>query len=132
RVRLLRAQQPRQGPDLFAMILMAVPAAIVAIVFIDLGGIAFALFMALIGWICMHELYRLLARWKPVSLVGFASLLAMVLGARYGSQRDVLEIAVATVPVLVLFVMARPQMAGATVAVAGTLLGVYWLGFAFA
>jgi phosphatidate cytidylyltransferase len=127
-----RPQPPRQGSDLLARILVAVPAAIVAIVFIDLGGVAFALFMLAIGWICMHELYRLLGRWKPLPVVGFASLLGMVLAARYGSQRDVLEVAVATLPVLVLLVFARPQHAGATVAVAGTLLGVYWLGFAFA
>jgi phosphatidate cytidylyltransferase len=33
---------------------------------------------------------------------------------------------------LAVFVMTRQEMRGATVAVAGTLLGVYWLGFAFA
>jgi phosphatidate cytidylyltransferase len=34
--------------------------------------------------------------------------------------------------VLVLFVMTRPDTKGATVAVAGTLLGVFWIGLAFA
>jgi phosphatidate cytidylyltransferase len=110
---------------------VAVPAAIVTIVFIDVGGLAFALFLIAIGLICMHELYRLLARWRPVSLVGFAALAGMVLGARYGSQREVLEVAVAAVPVLFLFVVARGH-GHATVAIAGTLLGIYWIGFAFA
>jgi phosphatidate cytidylyltransferase len=113
-------------------VIVAVPAAIVAIVFVDLGGLAWALFMAAIGLVCMHELYRLLDRWRPLPLVGFLALLSMVLAGRYGSQSTVLEIAVATVPVLVLFVIGRPQHGGATVAIAGTLLGVYWLGFAFA
>jgi phosphatidate cytidylyltransferase len=120
------------GSDLLGRIVVAVPAAVVAIVFIDLGGLPFAAFMILIGWICLHELYRLLSRWKPLPLVGFASLAGMVLAARYGNVRDVLEVAVATLPVLVLLVMARPQRGVATVAVAGTLLGVYWIGFAFA
>jgi phosphatidate cytidylyltransferase len=111
---------------------VAVPAAVVAIVFIDLGGTAFAGFMVVIGWICMHELYRLLGRWKPVSLVGFVSLAGMVAAARYGNVRDVLEVAIATFPVMVVFVMARPRHAGATVAVAGTLLGVFWIGLAVA
>ncbi len=111
---------------------MAVPAAVVAILFVDLGGLAFALFMMVIGWICMHELYRLLQRWRPLPLVGFASLAGMVLAARYGTERQVLEVAMATLPVLVLFVMTRPAPVGATVAVAGTVLGVYWIGFAFA
>jgi phosphatidate cytidylyltransferase len=53
----------------------------------------------------------------------------MVLAARYGNHREVLEVAVATVPVLFLLVIARGQ-GHATVAMAGTLLGVYWIGFA--
>ncbi len=127
-----RQKPPSGGSDLLARILVAVPAAVVAILFIDFGGLAFALFMMVIGWVCMHELYRLLLRWRPLPLVGFASLAGMVLAARYGTVRDVLEVGVATLPVLVLFVMARPRHDGATVAVAGTLLGVYWIGFAFA
>jgi phosphatidate cytidylyltransferase len=105
---------------------------VLAIVFIDLGGTPFALFMVAIGLICMHELYRMLGRWRPVALVGFASLAGMVIAARYGGIREVMEVAVATVPVLFLAVLTRPQHGGATVAIAGTLLGVYWIGFAFA
>ena len=103
-----------------------------AIVFVDLGGLPWALFMIAAGWLCLHELYRMLARWRPAALVGFASLAAMVLAGRYGNQRDVLEVAVATLPVLFLIVLARGQTAGVTVSVAGTLLGVYWVGLAFA
>ncbi|MGI8412157.1 MAG: phosphatidate cytidylyltransferase [Solirubrobacteraceae bacterium] len=111
---------------------MAIPAAIVAIVFVDLGGLPFALFMIAAGLMCMHELYRMLARWKPIPSVGFAALVVMVIAARYGSQRDVLEVAVGTLPVLILVVIARAQHRGATISIAGTLLGVYWLGLAFA
>lgn len=123
---------PRRRSDLFSRVLVAVPASIVAIVFVDLGGLPFALFMIAIGCACLHELYRLLARWRPVPLVGFAALAGMVLAARYGGQRPVLEVAVATVPVLFLAVVMRAQHGGATVAIAGTLLGVYWIGLAFA
>jgi phosphatidate cytidylyltransferase len=105
---------------------------VLAIVFIDLGGTPFALFMVAIGLVCMHELYRMLGRWRPVVLVGFASLVGMALAARYGGIRQVMEVAVATVPVLFLAVLTRPQHGGTTVAIAGTLLGVYWIGFAFA
>jgi phosphatidate cytidylyltransferase len=87
--------------------------------------------MMVIGWVCLHELYRMLERWRPVALVGFAAMTALVLAARYGTQKQVLEVTVATVPVLFLAVLARGQR-GATVAMAGTLLGVYWLGLAFA
>jgi phosphatidate cytidylyltransferase len=127
-----RDREPRQRSDLLARILVAIPASVVAIVFISLGGLAFAVFMIVTGAACLHELYRLLDRWKPVSVVGFAALAGMVLAARYGSLRVVLEVAVAIVPVLFLAVVAREQQGGATVAIAGTLLGVYWIGFAFA
>jgi phosphatidate cytidylyltransferase len=126
-----RRRPPRQRSDLLARIVVAVPAAFIAIVFVDLGGLPFALLMIAIGWVCMHELYRMLARWRPLPVIGFASLAGMVLAARYGGQRYVMEVAVATVPVLFVFVIARPQRGGATVAIAGTLLGVFWLGFAF-
>ena len=42
-----------------------------------------------------------------------------------------LEVAVATVPVLFLACGRRGQGSGTTVAIAGTLLGVYWIGLAF-
>ena len=112
--------------------LVAVPAAIIAIIFVDLGGLWWALMMIAAGAICMHELYRMLARWRPAPGVGFAALAAMVIAARYGTERDVLELAVATLPVAFLVVIARGQRGAATVSIAGTLLGVYWLGFAFA
>jgi phosphatidate cytidylyltransferase len=125
-------QRRRPRSDLGARVLVAVPAAIVAIIFVDLGGLAFALFMIAAGAVCMHELYRMLARWRPSPAVGFASLAAMVIAARYGTERDVLEVGVATLPVTFLVVAGRGQRAAATVSIAGTLLGVYWIGFAFA
>src|ERR1700716_2714509 len=120
-----RTRRRRRRSDLGARIAVAVPAAVVAIVFVDLGGPAFALFMIALGCICLHELYRMLERWKPVPLAGFAALAGMVLAARFGGQFQVLLVAVATVPVLFLMVLGR-QGGGATVAIAGTLLGVYW------
>ena len=43
-----------------------------------------------------------------------------------------IEVALAAVPVLFLAVAARGQQGGASVSIAGTLLGIYWIGFAFA
>jgi phosphatidate cytidylyltransferase len=124
--------RPREAPprsDLLPRILVAIPVALLAIVLIDAGGIAFALFMIAVGWGCLHELYRLLARFRPVTIIGFASVAGMVLAARYGGRREMLEVTVATLPVLFLFVLARGER-HATVAIAGTLLGVWWIGFA--
>jgi phosphatidate cytidylyltransferase len=120
------------GSDLWARVLVAVPAAVIAVVFVKLGGLAFALFMIAVGAICMHELYSMLARWRAAPAVGFAALATMVIAARYGTARDVLEVAVAALPIAFLVVVARGRPGASTVAIAGTLLGIYWIGFAFA
>ncbi|HET9101851.1 MAG TPA: phosphatidate cytidylyltransferase [Solirubrobacteraceae bacterium] len=125
-----RARGPRS--DLLSRVLVAVPAAVVAIIFVSLGGLPFALFMIAAGGACMFELYGMLGRWRPVPPVGFVALAAMVIAARYGSSQDVLEIGVASLPVAFLAVIARPDHRAATVSIAGTLLGVLWLAFAFA
>jgi phosphatidate cytidylyltransferase len=111
-------------------VLIAIPAAILVIVFVNAGGLPFVLFVGAIGCICAYELYRMLHRWRPVPLVGFAAIVGMVVAGVYGGPRQVLEVAVITVPVLFLAVVARGQ-SHSTVAIAGTLLGVYWIGFAF-
>ena len=128
-----RGQRPaRRSSDLLARVLVAVPAAVVAIVFVDVGGTAWALFMLAISWVCLHELYRMLPRWKPTPVVGFAAAAGMVLAARFGSERDVLEIAMASIPVTFLAVVARGGDGTPSVSIAGTLLGIFWLGLAFA
>jgi phosphatidate cytidylyltransferase len=126
------ARRPREGSDLAARILVAIPAAIVGVVFIDLGGLPWALFLIALGGACMYELYNLLERWKPVALVGYVALAGLVLAARYGTQRHVLEVAVAAIPVVFIAQLGRARRGGATVAIAGTMLGVWWIGLAFA
>jgi phosphatidate cytidylyltransferase len=111
---------------LLVRILVAIPAAFVTVLFIDVGGLAFAVFIVAIAWLCLAELYRLLGRWRPVALVGFASATAMVLLAHYEGQREVLEAAVITLPVAFLVTASRGQPRP-TVSIAGTLLGVYWI-----
>ena len=124
-------RKPRRRSDLVSRVLVAIPLAIATIIFINLGGLAFQLFIIAAGLICLHECYRLLVAWRPVALVGFAALAAMVFAAKSGGQGGVLEVAMAAVPVAVLVVLLREQ-ARPTVAIGGTLLGVYWIGLAFA
>jgi phosphatidate cytidylyltransferase len=113
-------------------VLVAVPAFVVAVVLVDLGGIAWTLAMIALGCAGLSELYRMLARWKPVPAVGFLALAGMCLAAHFGGERQVMAVALGAVPVLFGAIVLRGQAGGATVAIAGTLLGVYWLGFAFA
>jgi phosphatidate cytidylyltransferase len=123
-------EKPRRRSDLLSRILVAIPLAVATIIFIDIGGLAFQLFIIAAGLVCLHECYRLLAPWRPVSVIGFAALAGMVFAARSGGQGGVLEVAVIAVPVALLAVLAREQPRP-TVAIGGTLLGIYWIGFAF-
>ncbi|HET9718938.1 MAG TPA: phosphatidate cytidylyltransferase [Solirubrobacteraceae bacterium] len=127
-----RERKRGRGSELLARVAIGVPLAILAIGFDGVGGTTWAVVMLLLGLACLNELYRLLERWKPVPAVGYVAVVAMCLAARFGNQRDVLAVAVAGVPVLFLAVAGRRQRAGATISIAGTLLGIYWIGFAFA
>jgi phosphatidate cytidylyltransferase len=134
RQRRARGAEERQRPrsELRSRVLVAIPAAVIAIVFVDLGGIAFAALMILLGWACLDELYRMLHRWKPATAAGLAALAGMVLAARFGGQFQVLLVLVAAVPAVFFLVLMRRERVNATVSIAGTLLGIYWIGLAFA
>jgi phosphatidate cytidylyltransferase len=122
----------RGGSDLLVRVIVAVPAAVLAVVVVDIGGLAWTVLMIALGAACLAELWRLLHRWKPVPIVGYSALAAMCLGAQYGGEHDVIAFALAAVPLLFAAVVLRGQRAGATVAISGTLLGIYWIGFAVA
>jgi phosphatidate cytidylyltransferase len=112
-------------------VLIAVPAVLLAIGFVDLGGTGWALLMAGFGCIAIYELNRLLVRWRPIEWVGIAAVIGMCAAARYGNLRDVYAVAVAAVPLAFVSVMPRANPKGATVSIAGTMLGVGWIAVAF-
>jgi phosphatidate cytidylyltransferase len=126
-----RAERSRPRSELVSRVLIAIPAAVIAIVFVDLGGTSFAALMILLGWACMDELYRMLHRWKPATSAGLAACAGMVLAARYGGQFQVLLVMVAAVPVAFFLVLMRRDRVNASISIAGTLLGIYWIGLAF-
>ena len=122
---------PRRSSDLLGRVLVAVPGAILAIIFVDLGGIGWTLLVALLGCACIGELYKLLEDWRPITAVGFIGVLGMCLAAHFGNARDVLGAGAATVPLVFLGIVARGDSRRATLSIAATLLGVIWVGFAF-
>jgi phosphatidate cytidylyltransferase len=113
-------------------VLVAVPAAVLAIVFVDIGGIGWMLLMAALACACLSELYRMLADWRPVPLVGFVVALGMAVAARYGTIADVVGAALAALPLVFLAILARGQTSDAGVTITSTLLGVLWIGLPFA
>ena len=127
-----RRGRRRQRSDLGARVVVALPAIVFAIVIVAQGGPVFALAVAFLGMLCLHELYDLLDRARPVRLAGFLAVLGLALAAHYGSQLQVFLVATAAVPLTFLLILASPRRRGSTASMAATLLGVYWIGFAIA
>jgi len=125
----------RRGADterseLAGRTLAAVPAIAFALFLVIEGGLVFALGLFVLGCVCMHELYSMYERARPVRLAGFIALAGLLLGALYGDQDQVLLAAVAALPLLfgLTLLAPRPSVGG----IAVTLLGIYWIGFALA
>jgi phosphatidate cytidylyltransferase len=120
----------RPRSDLRARTLAAVPAIAVALFLVIEGGPVFALGLFALGCVCMHELYAMYERARPVRLAGFLALAGLLLAALYGNQFQVLLVAVAALPVLFALTLLQPRPSVGGLAV--TLLGIYWIGFALA
>src|ERR1035441_2361114 len=120
----------RQRSDLNARLIAAAPAIAFALFIVIEGGLVFALGLFALGCICMHELYAMYERAHPVRLAGFIALAGLLMAALYGSQFQVLLVAVAALPMLfgLTLIQRRPSVGGMAV----TLLGIYWIGFALA
>ncbi len=108
----------------------AVPAIAVALFLVIEGGPMFTFGLFVLGCVCMHELYAMYERAHPVRLAGFLALAGLLLAALYGGQFQVLLVAVMALPVL--FGLTLVQRAPSVGALAMTLLGIYWIGFALA
>ena len=118
------------GSDIGSRILFALPLIALALFLVIEGGTVFALGVFALGCVCMHELYGIYGRARPVRLAGFVVLAGLIVAALHGSQARVLLAASAALPVLFGFTLTqrRPSVGG----MALTLLGVYWIGFALA
>jgi phosphatidate cytidylyltransferase len=128
-----RRGRRRGGSDLGLRILAAIPAIAYAIVIIVAGGWVFAAGIVLLGFVCLHELFRMYEPVRPVRLAGFLALIGLATGAMEG-DRQVLLALVAFVPVLFLLGAALPREGGPslTAAMSLTTFGVVWVGLAIA
>jgi phosphatidate cytidylyltransferase len=130
-------RRPRRGiggGDLGRRIVVAVPAAAYAIFIIASGGWIFAAGILLLGFICLHELFRMYDALRPVKLAGFLALGGFAVAAQEGGERQVLLALVAFIPLMFLIGVAMPRRDGATLTegMALTVLGVVWIGMAIA
>jgi phosphatidate cytidylyltransferase len=128
-----RRRRRRGGSDLWLRILAAIPAVAYAIFIIVAGGWVFAAGILVLGFVCLHELFRMYESVRPVRLAGFLALAALAAGAMQG-DRQVLLALVAFIPVVFLLGIALPREGGPslTAAMSLTTFGVVWVGMAIA
>jgi phosphatidate cytidylyltransferase len=122
----------RKPSDLLARVLVGVPAAVLAVVFVDIGGIGWMLLMAILACACLSELYRMLEQWRPVPVVGFVVAVGMCFAARYGTLADVVAAALVSLPLVFLSMLSRRQSDGGAATITSTLLGIMWIALPFA
>jgi phosphatidate cytidylyltransferase len=120
------------GSDLGRRILVAIPAIAFAITIIYFGSATFAAGVLALGLVCMHELFGMLERMRPVRIAGFLGITGLVVAAALGDERDVLFALVAFLPVLFFLTLASPVRERITLSLAATMLGVYWIGLGLA
>jgi phosphatidate cytidylyltransferase len=111
-------------------VLVSIPAIAVALFIVIEGGVVFAAGLLILGGICMHELYGMYERVHPVRLGGLLALAGLLAAALWGSQFQVLLVAVAALPLVFVLALLSPRPSVGSVAI--TLLGIYWIGFALA
>jgi phosphatidate cytidylyltransferase len=118
--------------DVAARVLAAIPAIVFAVFIVAQGGLVFALGLIALGIVCLHELYTMTERVRPVKLAGFLGLAALILCAHFGDQFQIVLALALCVPVTFVLSLLRPRRENVSWAIAVTLLGVVWIGLALA
>jgi phosphatidate cytidylyltransferase len=118
----------RGGGETAKRILVALPWIVFAIAITVAGGIVFALAMVAIGAACLREYLTMTEESRPVAIPAYLAVAAMVVAAHFGSAYNVLMVFAASFPVLFAFAADAKHRDGATISIAVTLLGIFWIG----
>lgn len=117
------------GSDLGARVLVAIPAAIVAILLVAAGGPIFVAGIAAFGLIGIWELTRMFEKTRPSLFAGAVGVLALIVAASLGGREAMLTALAAMIPLVFLSVaFAHPK--GSMPGIAVTMLGITWIGLA--
>lgn len=125
----VRSTSKRSGSDLGARVLVAIPAAILAIFLVAQGGPIFVAAVAIFGAIGVWELTRMFAKARPSLIAGTVGTVALIVLAAVEGREAMLTALTAMVPIVFLSV-ALARNRGGMPGVAVTLLGIVWIGLA--
>jgi phosphatidate cytidylyltransferase len=130
RRRARRSRRRNTASDLGARVWIAIPAIAYAIFIVVSGGLVFAAGVLLLGFVCLHELFRMYDALRPIRLAGFVGVTALAAAGHFGGEHQVLLAIVALFPIVFLLGLALPERPDAplTDAMALTLMGTLWIG----
>jgi phosphatidate cytidylyltransferase len=131
---LARAENPfrHKRSNLVDRVLVAVPAGILALICILSGPEALAAFVLIVGGVALYEFYALTDYVHPVRLAGFLTLCALVGAGLWGGQFQLVIVIVAAFPAVFLLALMIDHHEHATLGMAATLFGVFWIGIPLA
>ncbi len=89
----------------------------------------------MLGLVCLHELFGMYARVRPVRLAAFLALIGLACAASFGGERQVLLAFAAFLPLLFLLAATLPAAGrgpSLTASMSLTALGVAWIGLGIA
>ena len=122
--------EARGRSDLLGRVLVGAPALALAIVLVWLGGVPFAVGLALLGGACLYELFPLDENARPAWPAALIALAALVAAAQWGGYQQLLLVTVAAIPLTFLVTLFMTK--GGTYGISLTLLGIVWIGLALA
>ena len=122
----------RAGTPTAARIAIAIPWVVFGILIIHFGGTVFALAVAGLGAVALHEFYGLLRPVRPLPLAGFAGMAGLIAAAAYGDQFQIVLVVALSVLLTFLMTLVRRDRRHVTLSIAVTLLGIIWIGLALA
>ncbi len=124
---------PRKGrSETIARIVWAVPWIAIVVTIAIVGGELFA--AAMIGFACIgiSEFFRMAGDARPFLLTAFVAAAGLVVAAFYGDQYEMMIALVASVPLIFVSAIARPDRDGITLSIAVTVFAIVWIGIPFA
>lgn len=130
------AEEPRPAggrrSETLSRVLWAIPAIVLAVTIIVVGGEIFAAAMIGFAWIGMAELFKMTERARPFRLVAFAAAAGMIAAAYFGDSFQMVLAGVAFFPVMLAFAARRKSLRNVTYSMAVTVFGVVWIAIPFA
>jgi phosphatidate cytidylyltransferase len=118
--------------NLAGRVMVAVPAAIVALFCILTSPETLAVLALVIGAVALHEFYVLSHQVQPIRLAGFLTLAALIGVGLWGADYQLVAVIAASFPVVFLMSAFTGPRENATFGMATTLFGAFWLGIPLA